>query len=221
MNDAVLLEELISFFKKKGYIINNHMDIFKIKYDCDDIDTLKKYLKEFKDIQNKKFIIRCLSKRNIKNVSGYLIEQYKLSDDNDYRWVIANALLTICDRSLLDSYIEIALHKNYQTSRQMIVLLLGKIKRSESKTALLSLLDNYDYDVLSQTLYALNSIMDDVIYKKIKIFVSDENINKIRYDLTLLKENNKAYYLVDIEGYIKLITKEANKGISKYDTINR
>ena len=83
------------------------------------------------------------------------------------------------------------------------------------------MLDNYDYDVLSQTLYALNSIMDDVIYKKIKTFVSDKNINKIRYDLTLLKENNKAYNLVDIEGYIKLITQEANKGISKYDTINR
>ncbi|MCR4793596.1 MAG: hypothetical protein K5898_00150 [Ruminococcus sp.] len=221
MNDTDLLEKLMSFFKEKGYIINNHMDILKIKLDYDDIEVLKKYLNEFQEIQYKKFIVRCLSKRNIKNVSNYLINQYKLSNDNDYRWVVANALLTICDKSLLDSYIEIVLEKKYQTSRQMIVLLLGKIKKVESKKALLSLLDNHDYDVLSQTLNSLNNIIDDEIYKKIKMFISDSNMLIIKKDLILIKENNQLYNLVDIEGFIKLIVREANKGISKYEKMNR
>ncbi|MCM1508664.1 MAG: hypothetical protein NC177_16275 [Ruminococcus flavefaciens] len=209
MNDITLINQLVNWFCDKGYQVINYTDIIKIKYDDSDINVLKEILSKLNDINYKKFIIRCLTKKKLYSITVSLIEEFISATDNDYRWIIGNALYTIADKTHNEDYIKIALNKEYRSSRQMIILLLGKTKNDEIRNVLLSLLS--DYDLLPHIIKALKNNINSEAYAQIQAIVSDENKAKVISDLKMLKKSDPDYRNVDVNGYWKLVQREANK----------
>lgn len=212
MDDIIIMDGLIEHFRDSGYIIESYTDILKIKYSNNDINILKNALKKFTGYNYKKFIVRCFTKRGMCAVTEFLIDEFIGSANNDYRWVIGNALYTIGNKEYEDRYIEIIVNKEYKSSRQMVVLLLGKTKNSKIRCALVSLLN--DYDVIPQVLKALKNNLDSNTRALIQKIISDSNKANIMSDLMELKETNPDYKYIDLDGYWKLIQREGRKTIN-------
>lgn len=215
MNDNILLHQLINDLNKRGYSINSHMDMMKLNYTDSEAALLMAYLVKFQKINYKELIIRCLTQKKLYSAYPILFNEFTTSDNNNYRWVIANAMYTINYKSPVDDYIKIVLNKSYRTSRQMIVLLLGRIKTPEAENALISLLN--DYDVLLQTVKSLSHFTSINIYNNLKQLISDENKKKFISDLKKLKERDEYFQYVDIDSLWKSINKESEKIIKKYN----
>ncbi len=212
MDDITLMNKLVEYFKSNGHIVENYTDIIKIKYNDNDVAILKNALKNFTNFNYKKFVVRCFTKKKLYSVTKFLIDEYITSDNNDYRWIIGNALYTIDDKSYEDQYIEIVSKKKYKSSRQMLVLLLGKTKSTKIRCTLVSLLN--DYDVLPQILKALKNNLDSNTSALIQSIISDSNKETIVSNLMKLKTTDSDYKNVDINGYWKLIQREGRKTIS-------
>lgn len=91
-----------------------------------------------------------------------LIDDYKKEciPDN-MRWCISDALYTIHSKKYLDDYVRIANDKRYGINRQLIILLIGRVKSDESIDDLICLLN--DRQVELHALYALSN------YKKLQL----------------------------------------------------
>lgn len=211
MDDTIIMSQLIDYFKNKGYPVEHYTDIIKIKYDDNDISILKNALQSFSNYNYKKFVVRCFTQNKLRKVTGFLLDEFIASDNNDYRWVIGNALYSINDTTYEDIYIEIISNRKFKSSRQMIVLLLGKTKTFKSRCALVPLLN--DYDVLPQVLKALKNNLDSNTSILIKSIIDDSNKIHIMSELKRLKEHNSDYKNVDLNGYWKLLQKEGKKTI--------
>ena len=83
-----------------------------------------------------------------------LLADYKASTTTELtRWLISDCLYQIRSKNFLDDYINLVSNPQYGINRQMLVLLLGKLKSDDAIPVLLTLLD--DHDVSLQVITAL------------------------------------------------------------------
>lgn len=71
------------------------------------------------------------------------------------QWIIADCIYQICSKVYIDDYIKIVSNGLYGTNRQMIILLLGKLKSEEAVQVLINLLE--DETVRLQAICALGN----------------------------------------------------------------
>lgn len=104
------------------------------------------------DEQN--FFLQFFHYRGLDEVVPLLIEDYKDVDTADStRWFISDCLYQICSPNFLTEYIDLVSNPQYGINRQMLVLLLGKLKSEYAVSTLLMLVD--DGDVAIQAIMAL------------------------------------------------------------------
>lgn len=89
------------------------------------------------------------------SVVPMLIADYKATATAELtRWMISDCLYQIRSKDFLDEYIDIVSKPKYGINRQMLVLLLGKLKDDTAVPVLITLLD--DHDVSLQAISALS-----------------------------------------------------------------
>ncbi len=174
--------ELLNEINSYGYAMTSPNDIMRIgKDDKILIPTLINWLKKATLVDDKILIVRSLGVKGYSEVSAVLLDEYKASDDNHYKWVIGNTIYNIKDKSIKASLIDIVLDKKNGTSRQMVILALGKMKIEESLPALLDLLK--DNQELGHVISALGCFKKPELIEKIRPFV--------QHDKTLVRNEAK------------------------------
>jgi tetratricopeptide (TPR) repeat protein len=106
-----------------------------------------------------------------------LIREFQRAVDDNYRWVVGNALHTVADRSNEQELLDLARDRRYGDSRQMIVAKLGYMRSERSRDVLLDLLAEDGVD--GQAVVALNRlptalIADPRVVERVTSFTSDE-----------------------------------------------
>jgi HEAT repeat protein len=166
-------ELLISEVRELGYSISSIEELEKLDTKNKDvIPIILRHLSQITDVNHKEFLVRCLGVKGFYSASQTLINEFKNSTNNTYKWAIGNSLSLILDKSSLNDLLEISMDKKHGMSRQMIVDGLGKFKDKKLIPFLLKLLE--DKDVQGHALSALAKFNDPELIPYIKPFVNHE-----------------------------------------------
>jgi HEAT repeat protein len=164
-------EFLIREVKQSGVEISNINDLMNINMKYQDlVPILLKHLNDIDDENDKQFIVRCLGVKGFVEASKPLINEFYQSDNMSYKWAIGNSLSIISDTDSVSELIKIAMDKRHGISRQMIVYGFDKFRNDETKTALISLLN--DEDVVGHAIHSLSKFKDKTLIKYLEPFLT-------------------------------------------------
>ena len=110
--------------------------------------------KEEKQINEQNYFLGFFHFKGLTEVVPMLLNDFNAGETADStRWFLADCLYQIRSKEYIDRYIEIASNYAFGINRQMIVLLLGKLKAEKAIPLLISLLE--DKEVCLQAISAL------------------------------------------------------------------
>lgn len=167
------IELLFSEIRELGYSFSSIDELKRIdNKNKDVIPIIIRHLSQITDVNHKEFLVRCLGVKGFNTASIPLINEFKKSTNNSYKWAIGNSLSLIHDKSSLNDLLEIVADKKHGMARQMIVDGLGKFKEKKVIPVLVGLLE--DTDVQGHALSALSKFKDPVLIPYIMPFVNHE-----------------------------------------------
>lgn len=171
--DEVLMAELIKKANDYGFEVKdyNQLDAIKRKIKIF-IPVLIKYLEMFEARNYKNAIVGLLGVKGFSEATEILLNKYHDENCNINKWSIGDALYSIQDKRFEEKYIEIVKNKANGTSRQMIVILLGKLRCEKAISTLINLLQ--DSDVEGHVVMALGYFKNDELIKYIEPFLSHD-----------------------------------------------
>lgn len=105
------------------------------------------------------------------------------------RWQIAEIVEAIHSKKYINKYLKIISNKKFGKDRQMLVLLVGKLKTEEAIPILINLLD--DYDVTGHAINALSQHKREEFRPYFERFLNHENSYYRREAKTALKKLDK------------------------------
>ena len=156
------IQELLKLLSQKGIVANSLLQIFPDKSQKLDVfNILFEFYKKKQLCENEKLaILRELVNLNIKkkeicSIILKEIEFVKTHDSCDSCWALCDFLYTLKQSEFKDEYIKIALCKKMGVSRQMIFLLMGRLKDDCFIPVILNSLD--DATVNGHALSALSN----------------------------------------------------------------
>lgn len=116
-----------------------------------------KYYQFAKDLEKsneQNYFMRFLCIKGLENVVPMLLEDYYSDKTADLtRWFISDCIYQIRSKNFVKEYLDIVSNKTFGRNRQMIVLLLGKLKEESAIPTLIDLLDDEDV-----CLHAINAL---------------------------------------------------------------
>lgn len=112
-----------------------------------------KYYKMAKLKNEKRYMLGWFHHRGFEEVVPMLLEDYYSDNTNIDRWAIGDQLYQIRSKKYIDDYLKIISDSSFGRSRQMVILLLGKLKEERAVPILIDLLE--DEDVRLQAITAL------------------------------------------------------------------
>lgn len=224
LSDDLLFNKMLDELASSGCAINSD-SLVHSKFSDSDNDILMKYMGKFQSLNYNELVISCFRQTKKKYISDLLLNEFFNTNisETHYRWTIGEALYTVGYKRNLYEYMKIVTNKKYGKARQMVVMLVGKIKDKSILNTLLIMLFEYDYDILPQLIWCLGRFDEEKIPKSLLKFMqeltSDIGAERFKEDLIFLKKNNPDYEYVDIDGFYGLIQKEANKILIKSNII--
>ena len=118
-----------------------------------------KYYKMAKLKNEKQYLMGWFHHRGLEEVVPMLLEDYYSNNSNIDKWAIGDRLYTICSKKYIDDYLKIIANSSYGQDRQMIILLVGKLKVKEAIPILINLLE--DEAVRLQAIVALGKFKQE------------------------------------------------------------
>lgn len=171
--DDILIQELIQVANDYGFEVESYDDLKAIKRKIKKlIPVLIKYLYMFKASNFKDAIVGLLGVKRFYDATETLLNAYISDDESMDKWAIGDALYSIQDKRFEDEYIKIVEDKSNGISRQMIVILLGKLRCERAIPSLINLLQ--DDDVNGHAIIALGYFKNNELIKCIEPFLDHE-----------------------------------------------
>lgn len=120
-----------------------------------------------------------------------LLEDYRSDNTSELtRWYISDCLYSIRAREHISEYLDIITRPSYGTNRQMIILLLGKLRSEAAIPALLELLE--DETVRTHTITALSEFKREDFRHHFERFTSAEHPGWRKYSREAIEKLDKA-----------------------------
>ena len=141
--DSILLE-----FKQAlldlgfSFQVLNQAEKLIPKYKHIVLPVVTKYYKLAKIPSEKQYLLKWFHHKGLEEVVPMLLEDYLSTDTNIDRWAIGDRLYQICSKNYIKEYLTIIRDSRFGYSRQMIVLLLGKLKEESAIPILIDLLED-------------------------------------------------------------------------------
>lgn len=171
--DKKIIEELIKEANSNGFNVEDFNELNAIKRKIKIlIPILIRYLFEFEKKNYKDAIVGILGVKGFYEATETLLNLYFNNDILIDRWAIGEALYSIQDKRFENEYIQIVEDKNNGDSRQMIVILLGKLRCEKAIPILIDLLQ--DDDVEGHAIMALGHFKDKNLIEYIKPFLNNK-----------------------------------------------
>ena len=175
-NPDSILKEYDDFLALNGIYFSHNPELYreKLKGRVDLCGGILEIYNKAK-LENEKF-----SRMQDLYIAGYdkneivelILEIFISEPENVFLWEYGNLLYQIRNYRYLLQYVEIANNINYGTSRQMIVLLIGKSKKVEVIPVLKKLLEDLDVD--GQALEALTNFSGEDIEEIMQQYLNHE-----------------------------------------------
>jgi HEAT repeat protein len=171
--DEVLMTELIKEVNNYGLEIVNYDELKAIKRTIKNaIPILLKYLNLFEGDNYTDATLRLLAVKGFNDATEKLLEIYNDKSSKIDKWVIGDVLYSIQDGRFQDEYIKIVRNEYNGISRQMIVILLGKLKCEKAIPTLVNLLQDDKVD--GHAIMALGYFKNYELIKCIEPFLNHE-----------------------------------------------
>ncbi len=152
-------DELIS----AGFDIRWISDLFNKRLDYRNaIPILIRWLPIVENQDVKEEIVRALSVPWARGTEapGLLVNEFRKRDHNSgLRWAIGNALSVVADDYQCNDILELIQDKGYNSAREMLVIALGNMNKSNVEPFLMNLLD--DEDLVGFAIIALRKIKSE------------------------------------------------------------
>lgn len=132
------------------------------------LPILLRHLETAEDNWFKEGIVRALGVKNFACAVPRLIEEFVQSDDDLFKWAIANTIETICRKEHLEQLLALMEDRRHGSSRQMIALALGKLKDPHSIPVLVKALSQEE--VVGHVIRALGKVGDTSVIEAIQPF---------------------------------------------------
>lgn len=131
----------------------NQAEILMPKYKDAILPIVIKYYKAAKLENEKRYLLGWFHHRGLDEVVPMLLEDYYSDDPDIDKWEIGDRLYQIRSKKYIDDYLKIISNFSYGRDRQMVILLLGKLKEERAIPILIDLLE--DEEVCLQAICAL------------------------------------------------------------------
>ena len=131
----------------------NQAEGFMPKHKDSILPIVIKYYKKARLKREKQYLLKWFHHRGLEEVVPMLLEDYCSDDLNVDRWAIGDCLYQIRSKKHIDDYLKIISDSSYGQDRQMIILLVGKLKAEVAIPVLIDLLE--DEGVRLQAIAAL------------------------------------------------------------------
>jgi len=153
------------------------------KYQNDIIEFLENNFEKIQQDNIKSYALKLVHIKGFDKAVPFLLDAFKKSNDNksDYKWRIGNALETIGTKNIdyINEMKKIVLDKQHGSSREMMVLALGKSKNETIISTLINLLN--DETIYQHVLIALSKFGKPELRQYFERFLNHEKSN-IRYN---------------------------------------
>ena len=164
----------------KGFLPKNRTIILPIAI---------RYYKQAKLKNEKSYFMGLFHYKGFEEVVPILIEDFYTGETLIDRWAIGDRLYTIRSKNYIEDYLKIIANSEYSRSRQMVVLLVGKLKVEEAIPILIELLD--DDDVRGHAIAALGEYKKEEFRKYFERFQEYKNSYIRKEALKALKKLEK------------------------------
>ena len=185
--DSILLD-----FKQElldlgfDFQVLNQAESFLPKHKDTILPVVIKYYKMAKLKNEKQYLLGWFHHRGLDEVVPLLLEDY-FSDDPDVdRWEIGDRLYQIRSKKHIDDYLRIISDASYGQDRQMVILLVGKLKVEAAIPVLIDLLE--DEGVRLQAIAALGDFKRDELRPYFERFQNSKHPGWRKYAKSALKK---------------------------------
>ena len=136
--------------------------------------------KELEKPNEQCYFMRFFYIKNLDNVVPILLEDYYSEKSTDLtRWSISDCIYYIRSKKYMKEYLEIVSNKSFGRNRQMIVLLLGKLKEESAIPTLIDLLE--DEEVRLHAICALSEFRREEFRCYFERFENSQNAGWRKY----------------------------------------
>ena len=166
-------DQLLNDVNSMGYSFPDVNDLLRIgPKDRVVIPVFLRHLRAISNQRHKEFLVRCLGVKGFKEVTPILLEEFYTATGDSYKWAIGNSLEIISDKSTLPELVKIAKNEAHGSSRQMIVMAIGKLGGKNEVPVLVDLLQ--DKEVQGHTVSAIGRIKDPTLIPYVEPFLGHE-----------------------------------------------
>lgn len=175
-DDTLILKDLISEINSKLDIqIKEYYELLNMRKELKScIQIIIEYIYIFNASNYKDAMVQLLNSKGFNEATAILLNLYNDKSNNVDKWNIGATLYSIQDKRFENNYIKIIKDKENGTSRQMIVILLGKLKCEKSIPVLIELLK--DDDVNGHAIMALGYFKDEKLIQYIEPFLNHKQL---------------------------------------------
>jgi hypothetical protein len=159
------------------------------------IEVLSKHIAKPYPQDVKEWFIRAVSLRAGRGIiGGQLLEEFKNSSDEDYKWVIGNAIEVVINDELVPSILEMMEGGTIGSGYQMVVLALGKVKKPALRLRTIKLLEKLlaNENVRGHAIFSLGKLKAIEVASSIEPFTKHKNSYIAREATKALKKINKS-----------------------------
>jgi HEAT repeat protein len=139
------------------------------------VPVLMRWLPLLDELQDREEIVRALSVPWARPAAALLMlaefRRASAAAESGLAWAVGNALEVVSDDCVFDQLVELVSHREFGLSRQMVVLALGRSKRSDAVSVLSGLLD--DEEVSGHAVMALGKLRAVAARERVAPFVND------------------------------------------------
>lgn len=170
--------------------ISSQINLFMPKHKKIIMPIAIKYYEQAKYDNEKNFFISLFHFKGFDEVVSLLIKNFFEPTTSDHnRWFIADCLYQISSKQYMDDYIKIISDSAYGINRQMIILLVGKLKEEKAIPVLIELLE--DESVRLQALAALSYYKREEFRPYFEKFQNSKHSGWRKYAKAALKKLDK------------------------------
>lgn len=171
-----------------NFQVLNQAESLLPKYKDTVLPVVIKYYKMAKLKNEKQYLLGWFHHKGLEEVVPMLLEDYYSNNPEIDKWAIGDRLYQIRSKKYIDDYLKIISDPSYGQDRQMIVLLLGKLKEESAIPILIDLLE--DEEVRLQAICALGQFKREEFRCYFERFQNSTHSGWRKYAKTALKKLN-------------------------------
>lgn len=185
--DSILLnfkQELLNL--GFNFQVLNQAERLLPKYKDAVLPVVIKYYKMAKLKNEKQYLLGWFHHKGLEEVVPMLLEDYYSNNSNIDKWAIGDRLYQIRSKKYIDDYLKIISNSSYGQDRQMVVLIVGKLKVEAAIPILIDLLE--DEGVRLQAIAALGEFKQENLRPYFERFQNSKHPGWRKYAKAALKK---------------------------------